>query len=218
MKNLKRLLLLAIALAMFTNCNVSKNQTTANHEFDTTKTVENQTQNLVENNNLSNVNYGKDTIIDGIEYVQEPIDMNPPIIQQITTPMPQIFTDLFPDVKWELVIDNEGLLRYYRTSNLEKTYAFDIVNDFVYSHYKPDEITDKELVEFFIFLFFNPYDCNMKILKIEEKQEVDYNIFYSVILLNQEEINCETIVYKNKIYNLKSYRRGLPFKNTLIIF
>ena len=47
---------------------------------------------------------GSDTVFEFIHYIDDPnIDTRPPKGKPIATPLPQIFTDLFPDVKWELV-------------------------------------------------------------------------------------------------------------------
>jgi hypothetical protein len=162
---------------------------------------------------------GSDTVFEFIHYIDDPsIDTRPPKGKPITEPLPQIFTDLFPDVKWELVIDEEGFDRYYQTVNIEGRYAYDIVNDFVYSRYKPGEVTDKQLIDFFIFLFFHPFDSDMKIIstKYFENKVKEYYNYESIIVVNNEQIEFYTLIVNKRIYAFVTYKNGSPYKTRLI--
>jgi hypothetical protein len=140
--------------------------------------------------------------------------------QPITTSLPPIFTELFNDVKWELVINNEGLNRYYRTTNLDKYYSYDLINEFINLKYKVGEIKDKQIIDLFIFWFFHPYDTNMILIstKYYENKIKKYYNYESLIIFNGEEIQFYSIVKENKFIAYKSFKNGNSYKSGIISY
>jgi hypothetical protein len=160
----------------------------------------------------------KDTIID-YEIINDPnLDPTPLKGYPINTPLPGIFSELFPDVIWELIYVNDGIEKMYRASFLGKQYTYDIINDFIHSYYKTGSVTDKKLVELCIFWVFHPDDSKMKIIStsyFENKVKSYYN-YESIINVNNEKIEVYTLVLQNRIYGLESYKNGSGYKTPLI--
>lgn len=235
MNKLKPILLLTLLLAMFLHCGVFKDNTKANSEIDTTKTVVTETnitdvhtgETIINNNtenvtvtgetlgeNVKNGENGKDTIpIDfNIDLTKE--EMQQPEGTQITVPLPQIITDLFPDLTWELVVNNDGMNKFYRTYIGNRPYGADVINDLVFNYYKLGELSEKEFVELFICLKLHPYDNNVKVLSTTyyENKIKDYYNYLSIVEYNGQQVEFYSLMMDKKYHAFAIYLNGVKTK------
>jgi hypothetical protein len=256
MNKLKPILFLITVLALFTQCNVSKNNPTANSEIDTTKTA--VTQNKVEtqqvtikaintvivtnsetsglkNSVTENVNNGNDTIdtfTDNTEITDpEMIEQAKKIYEMamseifemsVTSPLPKIFSDLFPDVTWKLLGRDAGgyTEKFYNAFYNNKNYYYTQINDFVSIFYKQSEITDEQLIELFIYWYFLTEDENMKIISTTYYVDniKDFYNYESIIIVNNEEIIVYSNVKNSNFYFFTSYKNEKKYKSQRITY
>ena len=236
MQKLNYLLLFAIlAIALFQTCKPKENLAGKNEkQLNNKQLVSNDTvptakpnppvalENTERSGGIKTGNEKKvavnDTVVPMLVITEdESYDEDPPMETVMTSPMPEIVTELFPEYEWKLFVNNDEHNKYYKTQVGNRVYTRSSINDLVNSKYDPGEISDKQLIKLFVFLFLQPYYNKVEVNSTEYLREKYYLCNYkTIIYADNQKIEFFSQIEANRLIKYIALKNNKLYKESYI--